>query len=384
MRSIHPSKSVMIEIKSEPFEDLKSGEGISSEKKAEIRSKILRNSSKKKEKNYEKSDQIPETLENSEKFENSKKLEISDNFKNSNFENSSNFKKSENLDNFKNSANLENNQMLSQKKENFLEESPGGMQIYDFNKTIDDLKDSMKRNAETSKKNHQKFKQIEELKQEKNSLEKTIYFSQSFKNSKNWEDIFYETLKENVNNRLDYIKDLTYGLNLIEIINDFQGFSQFLIKTIINELNLPKLERKFRPMIEKPDLFIYNLQEEGVLIKLTGLNSLKIEDFSTIFKGLGNEFRANRFVLNRIIQNMRKNVKEAYYKVPLCCLIDYMGLRALVYCKSKGINGDKTLVLGFDSNDCYQKNNLLNENIIVSLSNMFGIRVFTKENLVIY
>ena len=300
------------------------------------------------------------------------------------------------------------------------------MNLYKFEETIQDLKASLYRKKESNNRNYKKTEKDESIKKHGNydeekkninkngsniyennfkySREENNYFSNKkndeniYKNdeyyedmddkksipkqkSKNFEDLFYATLKENINNRFDYKKNLAYGLNLIEIMMEFQGFSQNIIKQIIDEFNLPYSERKFVPMIEKSDILIYNLSDEGLLVKLSGYKSSKIPDFSVNLKNLGNEFRANQFCLNKIIKYMKKNPKQTFFKVPLCTLIDYNGIRGLVYCKSDGIQGDKTLALGLDSHNIYQRHNLINDTIIASLSNLFHIKVKTFYSL---
>lgn len=252
-----------------------------------------------------------------------------------------------------------------------------GFEPYNFNETIDDIRDTSIKNQEKLKMNKNQRK-IEILEENEGGFQKKNIFqnSSSSKTKQNWEDLFYKTLKENYISRLDYKKNMSNELTLIEILLEFQGFSQNLMKNIVNELFSPQSQRNFIPMVEKPDLFIFNLKKEGLLIKMSGFGYDTIEEMMSTWKSLANEYRSNIYAMNRIIENMKKNSKQTYYKVPLSCLIDYMGFRALVYCKSNWIDGDKTLVLGFDSNDKYQKNIFLNDNIIIALGNILNIRVF--------
>lgn len=255
---------------------------------------------------------------------------------------------------------------------NFPENLNFGLKRYIFEETIDDLKQNLENIEEKTKKNNNKCEQLEDIqsfeKQQNNPLEYTTQI--------NWEYLFYQTIKETLAEQLDYNKMMTSGLHLIEIIKEFQGFCKNIMKNIVTEFVLPKEKRKYLPIIEKPDILIYNLKEEKVIIKLVGLKEKKFENFISNFKALGNEYRANIFVLNRILSNMKENSKDTHFKVPLCCLIDYFGFRCLIYCKPNGIDGDKTLALGFDSKNNYQKNILLDDKIITSLSNILTIKVF--------
>lgn len=214
----------------------------------------------------------------------------------------------------------------------------------------------------------------EKIKKSTKIFEQGDIYSSSQK--KYWEDLFYNTLQENLNEQIENKQKINKSLQLVEILSEFNKFCQNIFENIVNDFNKLETERKFKPCLVKSDTLIYDLKDERIVIKLTGYGSKKRDDFLSNYKALGNEFRAYKFVLNRLMQNMKKNSKKIIFKVPLCCLIDYLGFRCLAYCKSNEIDGDKTLVLGFDSKNIYQRNNLLNENIIFSLADIFNIRVF--------
>ena len=248
-----------------------------------------------------------------------------------------------------------------------------GMEPYNFSEDIDTFR---KWTNEKVKKALplQKIETNEEFNKGEKNLDEA---SNSLGYHENWEDLFYKTLKENYGeSRLDYKKTLANELIMVEILLEFQGFAQNIIKNIVKELLLPPHRRQYTPITDKKDVLIFNLSKEGILIKMTGLGFDNVEGMSEKWKNLGNEYRSNMYTLSKLIENMKKNPKQTYYKVPLSCLVDYLGFRGLIYCKSNWVSGDKTLVLGYDSNDKFQRNTFLNENIILNLGNIFNIRVW--------
>lgn len=205
-----------------------------------------------------------------------------------------------------------------------------------------------------------------------------IEANHSFKYFPNdFEDVFYEILEKIILFRHDSKKNINFSLDLLELMKEFQNYSCSIIKDIVDEL-LTERPKKYQPFIQKDNLVIYNLKEEGILIKIAGLVNQKMDDFISQFKKLANEYKSNMFVLNRLINSMKKGACNSCFRVPLCFIINYLGVRALVYCKSKKIQGEKTLNWGFDSNDVFQKNLLLNENIISNISRIFNIKVIFK------
>ena len=187
------------------------------------------------------------------------------------------------------------------------------------------------------------------------------------------------------------------GLKIFHFIGMFKNKAIEVAKEVIDSFVLPEVSRKYHPLQTKQTVpgnplsveYTYLLTNPNFLIKLafpehTTLNDINhsnIDSFESInnptiysdkkVKALGHEFRAFDLLADTLFLLKKKN-KNFNIRVPLCCLIGYKGIRALVVSQPP-INGFDTLTVGPGPNGDYRFNQIIAQDML-SVANALNLK----------
>ncbi len=139
----------------------------------------------------------------------------------------------------------------------------------------------------------------------------------------------------------NYDESVKYSEHLVDHVGKFRRTATFYTQLIINELHKPPEKRMFRPLekIERharlfcdddpnPTVYVFN----NMLFKITARGSMIIrgDEREYKWKAYGREFLSVDVLFDALF-TLNKPKAEHNLRVPLSCLVDYKGFRAIVY-----------------------------------------------------
>ena len=189
------------------------------------------------------------------------------------------------------------------------------------------------------------------------------------------------------------------GLKIFHFTGLFKNKAIDITKDIIDSFVLPEASRKYHPIQTKQTIpgnpmsteLVFLLNNPNFLVKLAFPEHILLSDLNlssnnnndsldsgspTIYtdkkvKALGHEFRAFDLMADTLFLLKKKN-KNFNIRVPLCSLIGYKGIRALVISQPP-INGFDTLTVGPGPSGDYRFNQIIAQDLI-SVANALNLK----------
>ena len=187
----------------------------------------------------------------------------------------------------------------------------------------------------------------EEAKKRKEDYQSLLEHSWDYKFQKIWSEVNLTGVSFDVS--------LETGLELVKTVGVFIEKADKAVRFIVNQLVLPEAERKIVP-ISSGEVLTY-VYLDSLLISLTAKTGMHEN-----WKRLGHEFRANNVMFD-VLHYIGKNESENFsLRVPLMCVIDYKGFRALVTA-CLPIEEERTLLHGSRPDGSFLVNQHLYENL---------------------
>jgi len=161
---------------------------------------------------------------------------------------------------------------------------------------------------------------------------------------------------------------IKYSEYLIDHIGKFRRTATFYIQLIVNELHKPLEKRLLRPLVNLNKVCkLLSFAEESPTIYLINNLIIKITPKSgDLPKMYAKEFLSLDYMID-ILFALAKSSSDCNLRVPLSCLVDYKGFRAIVYALIP-LNEAGSPVLGLDEKGMYY--NVNTQGILKQLSNI--------------
>ena len=193
-------------------------------------------------------------------------------------------------------------------------------------------------------------KKVEEIEREKREKYlKLLEFS--------WDYQFQKLWSQSLMNGLTFEQGLTFGIRIFKHVGGFLQKAVEVTKVIVNELTIPDEDKRILPFEETSSFQVYKYQ--NMQIKLTMKNSKSFD-----WENFAHEFRASNWISD-ISYILGKSSNNFPMRVPLSCIVDFRGFRALVSGMAP-LEGDRTLMHGPKSDGVY----LVDTNIYPYLSEL--------------
>jgi len=185
------------------------------------------------------------------------------------------------------------------------------------------------------------------------------------------------------------------GLKIFHFLGLFKNKAIDITKEIIDNFVLPEANRKYHPILAKQTVpgnpmsteYIFLLNSPNFLVKLAFPEHISLNDLNenndslesnnqNIYtdkrvKAGGHEFRAFDLLGDTLFLLKKKN-KNFNIRVPLCCLLSYKGIQALIISQPP-INGFDTLTVGPVPSGDYRFNQIIAQDLI-SVANALNLK----------
>ena len=231
-------------------------------------------------------------------------------------------------------------------------------------KEIEEVKKKEEAEKDIKRKEEEKKRKLLE-KADKKRIEKNHKLLQNF-----WDYRFQSLITSFlVSSNPDAIIEI--GLKIFQLVGSFRESSKHAAEVIINDIQLPVERRKFKKLNDSA--YIY----QNFLIHLSWQQDLPDE-----YKHLGHEFRACDMLQDAIFF-LSKSDRSFRLRLPLSCIVDFKGFRALVTAIIP-LDTDLTVLHGLKKPDYYLTESSLYGNLS-SLAQVLNIKeqVFQWEHGII-
>lgn len=170
-----------------------------------------------------------------------------------------------------------------------------------------------------------------------------------------WDYNFQKCWSRSLENDKDFNEKVEVDTTLFKNVGIFLSRAIIAAKNIINEIGVPDYERQIFPeQIGEIAVYLHFNMLIKLAMKTKGNNQWKI---------LGHEFRSSNMMFNTLYSAGKSESKVKACRVPLMCLIDYKGFRALVMALAP-IEVERTLMHGSKSDGIF----IMNQSLYPALS----------------
>ncbi len=176
----------------------------------------------------------------------------------------------------------------------------------------------------------------------------------------------YWGLLINADRNLDV--NLKYSEKIIDHVGKFRRTATFYVKLIVEEMHKPMLKRKYQPMRvfdtsaqlycdDDPNPLVYQIN--NILLKLTTredviVHRLGTEEFvESKWKLYARQFQSFDIMFDALYVLSKPKI-DYNLRVPLCCVVDYKGFRALAIGRTP-LNEELDPVLGLSTDGTYRE-----------------------------
>ena len=189
------------------------------------------------------------------------------------------------------------------------------------------------------------------------------------------------------------------GLKIFHFIGLFKNKAIEVVREIIDSFVLPEANRKYHPIQSKQTIpenpmiteLVFMLTTPNFFVKLAFPEHIPLSDLNQVpkntidspilgnpsiysdkkVKGLGHEFRALDLLADTLFL-LKKQNKNFNIRVPLCSIICYKGMRAIVI-SHPPINGFETLMVGPDDLGDYRSSQTITQDLM-TIANALNLK----------
>lgn len=261
----------------------------------------------------------------------------------------------------------EDSESLDMDKESEVKEREKAHREENFKKTLElerQRSEKKQKELEEAKKKEEAEREVKRKEEEKKLkiLEKAERkrIEKNQKSLQNYWDYRFQSLITSFLSSADEEATIEDGLRIFQLIGAFSEASKHAAEVIINDIHLPVDRRKYKKL--KSSGYIY----QNLLVHLAWEQNTADD-----IKHLGHEFRANDMLQDAAFF-LAKSSSSFQIRLPLTCIVDFKGFRALVTAVIP-IDTELSILHGLKNSDYYLSENSLYKSLS-SLAQVLNIK----------